>query len=43
MEIRGALLENGSFVGWRMIMQAKKPGNMTAFIAVDDFRYFTFF
>ena len=37
VEIRGAR-QGEEYVGWQMFLRGQKPADITAFIAVDDFR-----
>jgi hypothetical protein len=39
VEVR-AVLDGSHYLPWRMFMLGLKPGDMTAYVAVDDFRYF---
>ena len=37
VEIRGSR-QGEEYVGWQMFLRGQKPADITAFIAVDDFR-----
>ena len=37
MEVR-AVFQDDQYIGWKVHMLGTKPGDLTAFIAVDDFR-----
>ena len=38
VELRSVLVEE-KYVNWKINVVATKPGNMTAFVAVDDFAF----
>ena len=38
VEVRGELGADGTYTGWKVRMLATKPGEISAWLAVDDFR-----